>query len=274
MPRAMDNYLDLKFLAIGDSGVGKTCILNQYVDGKFTKQLGTTVGIDIRNKTIFYTSNKTNKIYNVQLQLWDTAGQERYRSLTTSFFRDAMGFMLVFDVTSETSFLNVRFIHRIKPTKYIMDTAGQERYRSLTTSFFRDAMGFMLVFDVTSETSFLNVRNWIGEIQSNAYSENVDMILIGNKCDLEDERIITKIRALEFAQQYHVQYIETSALENRNVVESIELLLDTVMKRLDGDENFSKRNSGLPTKSSEQIELDLLKKKTKTRTDLSYCCNY
>ncbi|CAF1030318.1 unnamed protein product [Adineta steineri] len=224
MPRAMDNYLDLKFLAIGDSGVGKTCILNQYVDGKFTKQLGTTVGIDIRNKTIFYTSNKTNKIYNVQLQLWDTAGQERYRSLTTSFFRDAMG--------------------------------------------------FMLVFDVTSETSFLNVRNWIGEIQSNAYSENVDMILIGNKCDLEDERIITKIRALEFAQQYHVQYIETSALENRNVVESIELLLDTVMKRLDGDENFSKRNSSLPTKSSEQIELDLLKKKTKTRTDLSYCCNY
>ncbi|CAF3704095.1 unnamed protein product [Adineta steineri] len=224
MPRAMDNYLDLKFLAIGDSGVGKTCILNQYVDGKFTKQLGTTVGIDIRNKTIFYTSNKTNKIYNVQLQLWDTAGQERYRSLTTSFFRDAMG--------------------------------------------------FMLVFDVTSETSFLNVRNWIGEIQSNAYSENVDMILIGNKCDLEDERIITKIRALEFAQQYHVQYIETSALENRNVVESIELLLDTVMKRLDGDENFSKRNSSLPTKSSEQIELDLLKKKTKPRTDLSYCCNY
>ncbi|CAF1127914.1 unnamed protein product [Adineta steineri] len=224
MSRAMDNYLDLKFLAIGDSGVGKTCILNQYVDGKFTKQLGTTVGIDIRNKTIFYTSNKTNKIYNVQLQLWDTAGQERYRSLTTSFFRDAMG--------------------------------------------------FMLVFDVTSETSFLNVRNWIGEIQSNAYSENVDMILIGNKCDLEDERIITKIRALEFAQQYHVQYIETSALENRNVVESVELLLDTVMKRLDGDENFSKRNSSLPTKSSEQIELDLLKKKTKTRTDLSYCCNY
>ncbi|UJR15089.1 hypothetical protein I4U23_002056 [Adineta vaga] len=224
MPRAMDNYLDLKFLAIGDSGVGKTCLLNQYVDGKFTQQLGTTVGIDIRNKTIFYKSNKRSKSYTIQLQLWDTAGQERYRSLTTSFFRDAMG--------------------------------------------------FLLVFDVTNEASFLNVRNWIGEIQSNAYSENVDMILVGNKCDLEKERIITKIRALEFAQQYHVDYIETSALDNINVVESIELLLDSVMKRLDEDENFSRQNFKPIKKSMESINDESYKNNFRSKTDTSYCCSY
>ncbi|CAF5118170.1 unnamed protein product, partial [Rotaria magnacalcarata] len=69
MPRAMDDYLDLKFLAIGDSGVGKTCLLNQYIDGQFMKSLGTTVGIDIRDKNIFYKSSRSNRSYNISLQL-------------------------------------------------------------------------------------------------------------------------------------------------------------------------------------------------------------
>ncbi|CAF4556189.1 unnamed protein product, partial [Rotaria sp. Silwood2] len=69
MPRAMDDHFDLKFLAIGDSGVGKTCLLNQYIDGQYIKTLGTTVGIDIRDKNIFYKSNKTNKSYTISLQL-------------------------------------------------------------------------------------------------------------------------------------------------------------------------------------------------------------
>ncbi|CAF1029014.1 unnamed protein product [Rotaria sordida] len=224
MPRALDEHFDLKFLAIGDSGVGKTCLLNQYIDEQFIKTLGTTVGIDIRDKNIFYKSNKTNKSYNISLQLWDTAGQERYRCLTTSFFRDAMG--------------------------------------------------FLLVFDLTNETSFLNVRNWIGEIQSNAYSENVDMILVGNKCDLENERIITKLRAIEFAQEYQVDYIETSALQNINIAESVELLLDLVMNRLEENENFSKKNSYLSKKPIEPINLGFMERNFRRKKDLSFCCNY
>ncbi|CAF0968589.1 unnamed protein product [Rotaria sordida] len=224
MPRALDEHFDLKFLAIGDSGVGKTCLLNQYIDEQFIKTLGTTVGIDIRDKNIFYKSNKTNKSYNISLQLWDTAGQERYRCLTTSFFRDAMG--------------------------------------------------FLLVFDLTNETSFLNVRNWIGEIQSNAYSENVDMILVGNKCDLDNERIITKLRAIEFAQEYQVDYIETSALQNINVAESVELLLDLVMNRLEENENFSKKNSYLSKKPIEPINLGFMERNFRRKKDLSFCCNY
>ncbi|CAF0989358.1 unnamed protein product [Rotaria sordida] len=224
MPRALDEHFDLKFLAIGDSGVGKTCLLNQYIDEQFIKTLGTTVGIDIRDKNIFYKSNKTNKSYNISLQLWDTAGQERYRCLTTSFFRDAMG--------------------------------------------------FLLVFDLTNETSFLNVRNWIGEIQSNAYSENVDMILVGNKCDLDNERIITKLRAIEFAQEYQVDYIETSALQNINIAESVELLLDLVMNRLEENENFSKKNSYLSKKPIEPINLGFMERNFRRKKDLSFCCNY
>jgi Ras-related protein Rab-27A len=135
-------------------------------------------------------------------------------------------------------------------------------------------MGFLLVFDVTNETSFLNVRNWIGEIQSNAYSENVDMILVGNKCDLEKERIITKSRAIEFAQQCQIDYIETSALENLNVAESIELLLDSVINHLEENENFSKSNPNLPKLSSGEINQELLEKHSRRKNTSSFCCNY
>lgn len=123
-------------------------------------------------------------------------------------------------------------------------------------------MGFLLVFDVTNEASFLNVRNWIGEIQSNAYSEDVNLILVGNKCDLDNKRVITKLRAIEFAQQHQIDYIETSALENTNIAESVELLLDSVMSRLEEKENFPERtapsNPPIPDRQSTS----------------SFCCNY
>ncbi|KAF6722701.1 Ras-related protein Rab-27A [Oryzias melastigma] len=103
------DYL-IKFLALGDSGVGKTSFLYQYTDGKFNSKFITTVGIDFREKTVLFpsTGGTSGKGQKIHLQLWDTAGQERFRSLTTAFFRDAMGFLLLFDLTNEQSFLNVR----------------------------------------------------------------------------------------------------------------------------------------------------------------------
>jgi len=135
-------------------------------------------------------------------------------------------------------------------------------------------MGFLLVFDLTNETSFLNVRNWIGEIQSNAYSENVDMILVGNKCDLEKERIISKSRALEFAEQCQIDYIETSALENCNVAESIELLLDSVINHLEKNENFSQPNFNVPHPVPGSIHPESFDRLNQKKDDVSYCCNY
>jgi Ras-related protein Rab-27A len=152
------------------------------------------------------------------------------------------------------------------------DTAGQERFRSLTASFFRDAIGFLLVFDLTNETSFINVRNWIGEIQVNAYAENVKLILVGNKCDLENERIISKARAAEFAKQNHVEYIETSALYDVNVAESVELLLDLVMDQL--EQNTPKPNQNAVKILNDQITKELIENSTKPRQNQSYCCSY
>uniref|UniRef100_A0A9J8B4K8 small monomeric GTPase n=1 Tax=Cyprinus carpio carpio TaxID=630221 RepID=A0A9J8B4K8_CYPCA len=105
------DYL-IKFLALGDSGVGKTSFLYQYTDGKFNSKFITTVGIDFREKRVVYKSNgpdgTVGRGQRIHIQLWDTAGQERFRSLTTAFFRDAMGFLLLFDLTNEQSFLDVR----------------------------------------------------------------------------------------------------------------------------------------------------------------------
>ncbi|XP_017482469.1 PREDICTED: ras-related protein Rab-27A-like [Rhagoletis zephyria] len=104
------DYL-IKFLALGDSGVGKTSFFYQFTDGTFNSKFISTVGIDFREKRLVYRSTHNGLLgrsQRVHLQLWDTAGQERFRSLTTAFFRDAMGFLILFDLTSEKSFLNIR----------------------------------------------------------------------------------------------------------------------------------------------------------------------
>ncbi|KPM06618.1 Ras-related protein Rab-27A-like protein, partial [Sarcoptes scabiei] len=94
-----------------DSGVGKTSFFYQYTDGIFNHRFISTVGIDFREKRVIYRSAHNGSIgrsHRIKLQLWDTAGQERFRSLTTAFFRGAMGFLILFDLTNEKSFLNIR----------------------------------------------------------------------------------------------------------------------------------------------------------------------
>jgi len=91
-----------KILIIGDSGVGKSCMLMRFSDNIYPENISTTVGIDYKAKRV--------KIDDCELKLtlWDTAGQEKYRALATSFYKNAMGIMVVFDLTSKITFENVR----------------------------------------------------------------------------------------------------------------------------------------------------------------------
>jgi GTPase SAR1 family protein len=98
------------------------------------------------------------------------------------------------------------------------------------------------------------------------------LILIGNKSDLESQRIITKVRAIEFAEQNNVNYIETSALYNINVGESIESLLDSVMDNL--EENLSKPNQNSLKLRNDQITKEFMENNTKSKPKKSYCCSY
>uniref|UniRef100_U3ERG5 small monomeric GTPase n=2 Tax=Micrurus TaxID=8634 RepID=U3ERG5_MICFL len=180
------DYL-IKFLALGDSGVGKTSFLYQYTDGKFNPKFITTVGIDFREKRLVYRPNRPDGVsgrgQRIHLQLWDTAGQERFRSLTTAFFRDAMG--------------------------------------------------FLLLFDLTSEQSFLNVRNWMSQLQTHAYCESPDVVLCGNKSDLEGQRVVQEGDAKRLAGKYGAPYFETSAANGANVGPAVESLLGLLMKRME-----------------------------------------
>jgi Ras-related protein Rab-27A len=124
-PNSNSNAIDydylIKFLALGDSGVGKTSFLYQFTDNEFSNKFTSTVGIDFREKRLVYRSpaGVCKRSQRIHLQLWDTAGQERFRSLTTAFFRDAMGFILLFDITNEQSFLNIRgWLEQLKTHAY------------------------------------------------------------------------------------------------------------------------------------------------------------
>ncbi|KAI1886494.1 hypothetical protein AGOR_G00196320 [Albula goreensis] len=92
-----------KVMLVGDSGVGKTCLLVRFKDGAFLAgSFISTVGIDFRNKVLSIDGVK------VKLQIWDTAGQERFRSVTHAYYRDAHALLLLYDVTNKTSFDNIQ----------------------------------------------------------------------------------------------------------------------------------------------------------------------
>eukprot|EP00743_Colponemidia_sp_Colp-15_P000747 GILK01000826.1.p1 GENE.GILK01000826.1~~GILK01000826.1.p1 ORF type:complete len:205 (+),score=29.79 GILK01000826.1:166-780(+) len=94
------DYL-FKLVLIGDSGVGKSCLLLRFADDAFTESYISTIGVDFRFRTIPI-EKKT-----IKLQIWDTAGQERFRTITSAYYRGADGIIMVYDVTNKESFDHV-----------------------------------------------------------------------------------------------------------------------------------------------------------------------
>nr|KAF6366937.1 RAB3C, member RAS oncogene family [Pipistrellus kuhlii] len=133
-----------KLLIIGNSSVGKTSFLFRYADDSFTSAFVSTVGIDFKVKTVFKNEKR------IKLQIWDTAGQERYRTITTAYYRGAMG--------------------------------------------------FILMYDITNGESFNAVQDWSTQIKTYSW-DNAQVILVGNKCDMEDERVISVERGRRLGEQ-------------------------------------------------------------------------
>ncbi|XP_042875830.1 ras-related protein Rab-37-like [Penaeus japonicus] len=98
----------------------------------------------------------------------------------------------------------------------IWDTAGQERFRSVTHAYYRDAHALLLLYDVMSKTSFDNTRAWLAEVHEYA-QDDVVIMLIGNKCDVNGERVVRREDGERLAREYNVAFMETSAKTGLNV---------------------------------------------------------
>jgi len=165
-----------KLLLIGDSGVGKTCILVRFSEDAFNSTFISTIGIDFKIRTVEIEGKK------IKLQIWDTAGQERFRTITTAYYRGAMG--------------------------------------------------IMLVYDVTNEKSFDNIRNWIRNIEENA-SADVEKMILGNKCDLQESRVVSTERGRVLAEEHGVKFMETSAKSGLNVETAFMTLAKDIKNKMD-----------------------------------------
>lgn len=119
----------------------------------------------------------------------------------------------------------------------LWDTAGQERFRSLTSNFFGRADGFVLCYDISNRPSFDHVIGWMRDIKTRA-PPDCDIVLCGNKSDLDNDRVVTSEEGMALAEEYGVQFFETSALTGNNVDKMFTALATTIKrKRIDELEN-------------------------------------
>uniref|UniRef100_A0A6B2LJN4 Uncharacterized protein n=1 Tax=Arcella intermedia TaxID=1963864 RepID=A0A6B2LJN4_9EUKA len=117
----------------------------------------------------------------------------------------------------------------------VWDTAGQERFRTITTAYYRTAQGIILTYDVTNPESFGNLKMWAKAIDQHA-AKSVNRILVGNKCDLVDKRQISSEKGRELANEFSIQFFETSAKNATSVEEAFLTLARDIKKRVDTEE--------------------------------------
>ncbi|WOG84504.1 hypothetical protein DCAR_0103688 [Daucus carota subsp. sativus] len=137
----------------------------------------------------------------------------------------------------------------------IWDTAGQERYRAVTSAYYRGAVGAMLVYDISRRQTFDHIPRWLEELRGHA-DKNIVIILIGNKSDLEEQRAVPTEDAKEFAEKEGLFFLETSALEARNVEDAFLTVLTEIFNivnknNLVADEDQS--NGNAPPPAGKQI---------------------
>lgn len=193
------DYL-FKLLLIGDSGVGKSCLLLRFADDTYTESYISTIGVDFKIRTIEL-NGKT-----IKLQIWDTAGQERFRTITSSYYRGAHG--------------------------------------------------IIVVYDITDQVSFTNVKQWLQEIDRYA-CENVNKLLVGNKSDLTNKRVVDFNAAKEFADGLGIPFLETSAKNATNVEQAFLTMAGEIKNRMvntttgtNKASNVIKPGSGQPVKQN------------------------
>jgi Ras-related protein Rab-11A len=166
---APEEALLLKLILVGDSGVGKSNLISQFVDGVFNAETPSTCGVEIATRLVAVNDQV------VRAQLWDTAGQERYAAITRAYYRGAKGGFLVYDVSLATSFANLgRWLKELRehaveiPLMLLANKSDVEELRVVSIEegknyAAKENMGFMEVSAATGT----NVNEAFGELIGN-----------------------------------------------------------------------------------------------------------
>ena len=156
----------IKMVLLGDSGVGKSCLVLRFVRGQFDPSSKVTVGAAFMSHPVALPDSST-----VKFEIWDTAGQERYASLAPLYYRGASA--------------------------------------------------AAIVYDITNKESFAKAKHWVKELQKNA-SQEIVIVLVGNKSDLEQDRDVPAEEAKAYAEENGMEHVEASAKTAHNVSEIFE----------------------------------------------------
>eukprot|EP01105_Mastigella_eilhardi_P022736 TRINITY_DN5649_c0_g1_i6.p1 TRINITY_DN5649_c0_g1~~TRINITY_DN5649_c0_g1_i6.p1 ORF type:complete len:228 (+),score=58.69 TRINITY_DN5649_c0_g1_i6:79-684(+) len=152
-----------KYIIIGDTGVGKSCLLLQFTDKRFQPVHDVTIGVEFGARMITIDDKQ------IKLQIWDTAGQENFRSITRSYYRGAAG--------------------------------------------------ALLVYDISRRETFNHLGSWLEDAKQHG-NQDVTIVLIGNKLDLDSQRAVSKSEGEAFAKEHGLLFLETSAKTNEHVEEA------------------------------------------------------
>lgn len=163
-----------KFIMIGDSGAGKTCLLENFQNTKFKRNATHTIGVEFGAKVLEVGGKR------VKLQIWDTAGQERFKAVTRSYYRGAAG--------------------------------------------------CVIVYDISNRSSFDHVDGWVTGAREMG-PEGMVLLLVGNKCDLQEEREVSFVEGARAALSHKALFLETSALTGDGVREAFSKMARTVLTR-------------------------------------------
>ncbi|OHT01478.1 Ras-related protein RIC1 [Tritrichomonas foetus] len=169
---ATQDYM-FKLLVVGESGVGKTCMLLRFADNKFEENFLSTIGVDFKVKEIMVDDKK------VKLQIWDSAGQERFRNITASYYRNCSA--------------------------------------------------IIIVYDITNHDSFDRVQQWVTDVRG--FVPDAPLLLVGNKCDLEEDRKVTIEEGKGLADKLGFVFLETSAKTALNIENVFMEMSKTLIKQ-------------------------------------------
>ena len=151
----------------------------------------------------------------------------------------------------------------------IWDTAGTEKYRSITNAYYKGAKGAFVVYDISRKTSFNNIDKWLFDLKNNG-DENINIILVGNKIDLENDRDVTTEEGEKKAILNKASFIETSAKNGNNIEKAFNLMIENVYENFK-KENENKENIDLNGINKEKT-LDLNSSNNENQIKKKKCC--